>query len=55
MTLNKGIKAIDALSKIQSLLSAAQWLTSSQEETELQLELLNIAETVAVRVLEECK
>jgi len=55
MTINHGIKAIDALGKIQSLLSAAMYLTASDEETELQLELLNLAESIAAKTLEGCK
>lgn len=55
ITINDGIKAIDALSKIKSLLSAAQWLTASDEETELQMELLSLAEAVASKTLEVCK
>ncbi|WP_294900522.1 hypothetical protein [Tatumella sp. UBA2305] len=55
ITINDGIRAIDALSKIKSLLSAAQWLTASGEETELQLELLNLAESIAAKTLEGCQ
>ena len=45
--------AIDALTKISALLKAAQWLTSTSEETELALELICAAEDVAIRTLEE--
>ena len=41
VTIGKGIKALDALGKIQSLLAAAMHLNASDEETELQLELMN--------------
>lgn len=45
--------AIDALTKISALLNAAQFLTSTSEETELALELIGAAEDVATRTLEE--
>lgn len=49
---NRGIEALDALGKIRALLSAAQFLTGSQKETELMLDLMNLAEETAARVLE---
>ncbi|MBT0731668.1 hypothetical protein [Rosenbergiella nectarea] len=55
VTIGQGIKAIDALSKIQSLLAAAMHLTASDEETELQLELMSLAESIAAKTLECCK
>ncbi|SER18765.1 hypothetical protein SAMN05216522_11395 [Rosenbergiella nectarea] len=55
VTIDKGIKAMDALGKIQSLLAAAMYLTESDEETELQLELMTIAESIAAKTLECCK
>lgn len=53
-TIEQGIKAIDALGKIQKLLAAAMYLTASDEETELQLELMTIAESIAAKTLENC-
>lgn len=49
------LAARDALSKITALLNAAQFLTSTQEEKELMLELIGAAEDVATRALEGCK
>ncbi|WP_241625439.1 hypothetical protein [Rosenbergiella epipactidis] len=54
-TIGQGIKAIDALGKIQKLLAAAMYLTASDEETELQLELMTIAESIAAKTLESCQ
>ncbi|MBT0718096.1 hypothetical protein HGT71_07420 [Rosenbergiella epipactidis] len=54
-TIGQGIKAIDALGKIQKLLAAAMYLTASDEETELQLESMNLAESIAAKTLECCK
>lgn len=54
-TINQGIKAVDALGKIQKLLAAAMYLTASDEETELQLELMTIAESIAAKTLECCQ
>lgn len=54
VTIGQGIKAIDALGKIQKLLAAAMYLTASDEETELQLELMNLAESIAAKTLECC-
>ena len=54
-TIGQGIKAIDALGKIQKLLAAAMYLTASDEETELQLELMTIAESIAAKTLECCQ
>ncbi|MFY0131227.1 hypothetical protein [Klebsiella aerogenes] len=47
--------ALDALTKISSLLNAAQWLTSTEEESSLMLELVGAAEDVATRTLKEQK
>lgn len=47
--------ALDALTKISSLLNAAQWLTSTEEESSLMLELVGEAEDVATRTLKEQK
>lgn len=55
VTSGKGIKALDALGKIQSLLAAAMHLNASDEETELQLELINLAESIAAKTLESCQ
>jgi len=55
ITLSEGIEAIDALNKIQKILAAATYLNSSDEETELQLELMNLAESIAAKTLECCK
>ncbi|MFG0430327.1 hypothetical protein [Serratia liquefaciens] len=44
--------ARDALRKVQSLLSAAQHLTSTEEETEMRDELLSLAEDVVARTME---
>lgn len=49
----KEITAIDALNKIAAMLSTAQLLTSTKEESELMLELVGIAESVALRTLGE--
>ncbi|WP_241579490.1 hypothetical protein [Rosenbergiella nectarea] len=54
-TIGQGIKAIDALGKIQKLLAAAMYLTASEEKTELQLELMNLAESIAAKTLECCQ
>jgi len=54
-TINQGTKAIDALGKIQKLLAAAMYLTASDEEAELQLELMTIAESIAAKTLESCQ
>jgi len=55
VTIDKGINAMDALGKIQSLLAAAMYLTASDEEAELQLELMTIAESIAAKTLECCQ
>mgnify|MGYP000880619163 CR=1 FL=1 len=47
--------ALDALTKISALLNAAQWLTSTEEESSLMLELVGVAEDVATRTLKEQK
>lgn len=47
--------ALDALSKIKSLLSAAMFLGRTDEETQLGFELLEVAHDTAARVLEGCK
>ncbi|HID4130313.1 TPA: hypothetical protein ACXE8V_000598 [Pluralibacter gergoviae] len=44
--------AQDALTKITALLKAAQWLTSTEDEKGLMLELIGAAEDVATRALE---
>ncbi|MGE6304220.1 hypothetical protein [Serratia liquefaciens] len=44
--------ARDAMRKVQSLLSAAQHLTSTEEETEMRAELLGLVEGVVVRTME---
>lgn len=49
----KEITAIDALTKIAAMLSTAQLLTSTKEESELMLELVGVAEDVALRALDE--
>ena len=49
----QGSAAMDALTKIAALLNAAQWLTSTDEEECLMLELIGAAEDVARRTLEE--
>ena len=51
----RNTSAQDALGKITALLNAAQFLTSTQEEKELMLELIGAAEDVATRALEGCK
>lgn len=51
-TSQKEMNAVDALAKIRALLGAAQFLTSGDDEREAMLELLGLAEDVAVRVLE---
>ncbi|EQB4442710.1 hypothetical protein ACYKEA_000388 [Pluralibacter gergoviae] len=47
--------AQDALTKITALLKAAQWLTSTEDEKGLMLELIGAAEDVATRALEGCQ
>lgn len=47
--------AQDALTKITALLKAAQWLTSTEDEKGLMLELIGAAEDTATRVLEGCQ
>lgn len=49
------VDALDALSKIKSLLSAAMHLGWSDEEKQLSCELLEVAHNTAARVLEECQ
>ncbi|EMM6764525.1 hypothetical protein ROS60_004850 [Pluralibacter gergoviae] len=49
------LAAQDALTKITALLKAAQWLTSTEDEKGLMLELIGAAEDVATRALEGCK
>lgn len=49
------LAAQDALTKITALLKAAQWLTSTEDEKGLMLELIGAAEDVATRALEDCK
>ncbi|ENN8395591.1 hypothetical protein WCU37_24140 [Serratia marcescens] len=44
--------ARDAMRKVQSLLSAAQHLTSTEEETEMRAELLGLVEDVVARTME---
>lgn len=47
------ISAVDALAKIKAILSAARFLTSDGNERDVQVDLLDIAEEVATRVLED--
>lgn len=51
----RDLAAQDALTKITALLKAAQWLTSTEDEKGLMLELIGAAEDVATRALEGCK
>ncbi|PHH48675.1 hypothetical protein [Pluralibacter gergoviae] len=48
----RDLAAQDALTKITALLKAAQWLTSTEDEKGLMLELIGAAEDVATRALE---
>lgn len=47
------INAVDALVKIRAILGAAMVLTTDDQETDAQIELIGIAENVAARALEE--
>lgn len=51
----RDLAAQDALTKITALLKAAQWLTSTEDEKGLMLELIGAAEDVATRALEGCQ
>lgn len=44
--------ALDALEKIRVILQAALFLTSTSSEQEASIELVGLAEEVAIRVLE---
>ncbi|WP_156994692.1 hypothetical protein [Tatumella morbirosei] len=47
--------ALDALSKIKSLLSAAMFMTKDGKESELRFELMEVAHDTAAHVLEGCQ
>lgn len=47
------MNAVDALGKIKAILSAAMFLTSDDQEKDVQIELIGIAENVATRALED--
>ncbi|AIQ99021.1 hypothetical protein LG71_03465 [Pluralibacter gergoviae] len=51
----RALAAQDALTKITALLNAAQWLTGTEDEKGLMLELIGAAEDVATRALEDCQ